>query len=48
MIAGSPGPVEISFNYETDQTRVWKGPFTRDPKFTPKFGVEGYIAIDIS
>ncbi|GLQ82770.1 hypothetical protein GCM10007881_62930 [Mesorhizobium huakuii] len=48
IISASPGPVEIFFNYTTEQTNVWKGMLKGAPAFAPKFGVDGYIAIDIA
>jgi hypothetical protein len=47
VIAGSPSPVELFFNYDTKFTTYWRGPNVQAYDFTPTFGDEGYLAVDI-
>jgi hypothetical protein len=47
IIAGSPGPVGLFFNYETKFTTYWRGPRAQPYDFTPAYGVNGYLAVDI-
>lgn len=48
IVAGSPGPVGLFFNYETQFTTYWRGPCAQSYDFTPIYGVDGYLAVDIS
>lgn len=47
IIAASPQPVELYFNYDTAFNQVWRGRTVGAYEFSPTYGVEGYLAIDI-
>jgi hypothetical protein len=47
IIAGSPGPVKLLFNYDTPFTGYWRGPTVQAYDFTPTYGEGGYLAFDI-
>ncbi|MGO7446517.1 ComEC/Rec2 family competence protein [Rhizobium ruizarguesonis] len=47
IIAGSPGPVDLFFNYGTDFTSYWRNPSKQPYVFTSTYGTGGYLSIDI-
>ncbi|MFL7906025.1 ComEC/Rec2 family competence protein [Azospirillum argentinense] len=47
IISGSPGPVGLFFNYDTTFTRYWRNPPKQAYAFTPEYGDEGYLTVDI-
>ncbi|MBY2989003.1 hypothetical protein HF280_31675, partial [Rhizobium leguminosarum] len=47
IIAGSPTPVELFFNYETEFTSFWRNPSTQPYAFMSTYGTSGYLSIDI-
>lgn len=47
MIAGSPGPVKLYFNYDTQFTSYWRNSCVQPYAFEPRYGSKGYLAIDI-
>lgn len=47
IIAGSPEPVELFFNYDTCFTNYWRNPSKQPYVFTSIYGTEGYLSIDI-
>jgi hypothetical protein len=47
IILGSPGPVDLFFNYDTKFTGYWRNPSKQAHAFTPTYGDEGYLMVDI-
>ena len=47
IVAGSPGPLSLLFNYDTDYTGYWRRSAVQSYDFTPVYGENGYLAIDI-
>lgn len=47
MIALSPGPARLYFNYDNVFTGFWRGSPVQNYQFRAEYGVKGYIAIDV-
>jgi hypothetical protein len=47
IIVGSSGKVVVFFNYETKFTSCWRGALARDYALEPRYGREGYVAVEV-
>lgn len=47
MVSGSPAPVRLLFNYDTQFTSFWRNTALQPYAFEARYGEDGYLAIDI-
>lgn len=47
IIAASPSPTRVHFNYDTQFTRIWKSAVGGHHDFEALYGSDGYCAVDI-